>query len=183
MVTSRRWRPVVEPLDERTLPSTMPGMGMTVPPLIRVSHHSAHHLTLTGQVSGTWVRVFSNPDVGATQALTGSGTVKPLGNVQANGTLHLTGFVAQGEATGTLTLTTGRGRVTLALVGPPQPGFSGPPSSFHYTITGGTGRFAHATGSGTAGFTETSGMLPNCPPNALCLPLALFTLTFPAPAA
>jgi hypothetical protein len=150
LLLERRSSPL--PLADRALPSAMPGSSGTVPGL----DQTGHRLRLTGQVSGTWTPEFTLPDVGAMQGLTGPGKVKPLDAVQANGTLNLPGFVAQGEATGTLTLTNRRGSVTLALVGPPQPGFSGPPSSFHYTVAGATGAFAHATGSGTADFTETS---------------------------
>ena len=185
MATPRRWRPRVEPLDDRTLPSAVPGMTPIVLPLIPAGHHRAHHLTLIGQVSGTWGTQPGVPDAGARQTLTGSGTVQPLGAVEANGTLHLTGFIRRGEATGTLTLTNAQGSVRLKLVGPPQRGFSGPPATFHDKITGGTGAYAHATGRGTAGLTETTEFVrPPCPPGAVCPAIILvvrrFTLTFPA---
>jgi hypothetical protein len=63
-------------------------------------------------------------------------------------------FIATGHAGGTLTLSGARGSLTLQLEGPTQPGFSAPPSTFAYTILGGTGAFAASHGSGqvTVGF-------------------------------
>src|SRR5581483_7237629 len=107
-----------------------------------------------GQVTGTWDSVPTLPDVGKTQELSGTGTVAPLGAVAVRGELHTPGFVAQGRATATLTLTTERGSVTLQLTGPLQPGFSQPPATFQYTITGGTGAYAGASGSGSVAFAE-----------------------------
>jgi hypothetical protein len=65
------------------------------------------------------------------------------------GSLAGTGFIAEGHATGTLTLTNARGSVTLALTGPSQDGFS-PPGSGAYTfaVRGGTGSYARTVGTG-----------------------------------
>jgi hypothetical protein len=137
-------------------------------------------VALSGQVSGTWLEQPTIPDVGHTQTLSGSGVVAPLGMAQVSGELHTPGFVARGETTGTITLSNADGSVTLRLVGPPQAGFSPPPSSFQYTITGGTGKFAAASGTGVVTFAEQESPPLVCPPNALCLPLAggTFTMTF-----
>jgi hypothetical protein len=142
----------------------------------------AHHqnLALNGQVTGTWSAHPANPDIGPIQTLTGSGTVRPLGHVQAHATLHLTGFIASGHATGTLTLASRRGSVTLALVGATQPGFSGAPTTWSYTIVQGSGRWVRAAGHGTMTLKETPEQVPNCPPGMACpqyIVPASFTLT------
>jgi hypothetical protein len=100
---------------------------------------------------------------------------------QLTGTLHLTGFIAHGQATGTLTFTVGGDRLSLSLVGPVQPGFSGAPKSFTYTITGGTGHFAGDRGGGMVNLQETpaaldsNGSLPFLPAPG---PSGIFTMTF-----
>jgi hypothetical protein len=76
--------------------------------------------------------------------------------VQISGTLHTPGFILQGHTTGTLVLSSAQGSITLQLVGPPQPGFSPPPSTLQYTITGGTGAYAGAAGQGTVTLQETN---------------------------
>jgi hypothetical protein len=214
MVTTRHWRPQVEPLEDRLVLSGGHGQALHLLALKahhkhhRTHHHATHHgggatgqngtggaanpataqqsVALNGQVSGTWDSVFAVPDVGGTQELRGTGTVAPLGAVYLSGQLLTPGFVAQGRAMATLTLTNSAGSVTLQLVGPPQPGFSQPPASFQYTITGGTGAYAHASGSGTATLTETPEVRPVCPPGTLCPDFIVpgsFTLVFQAAAA
>jgi hypothetical protein len=190
MKPTQGWRPEVEALEDRTAPGSV--RGLLVPPLADAGHHAARHhaavhkaLRPRGQVSGTWTTVFTNPDAGHEQRLDGTGTVTPLGAVSVSGTLTAPGFIARGRATGTLTLTVADGTVTLGLVGPPQKGFSAPPTSFRYTITAGTGADAGASGKGRVGFQEQQSPTFHCPPNALCLPLlpggslgGTFTMTF-----
>jgi hypothetical protein len=118
-----------------------------------------HDLALRGQVTGTWTTQPSNPDAGAVQTLSGSGRVQPLGRANARGSLHMTGFIASGNSTGSLKLTGNGGSVTLSLVGTPQRGSSAPPTSWTYTVASGTGRHARAGGQGTATLVETSGTL------------------------
>jgi hypothetical protein len=177
------YRPQLEALEDRALPSSarvivLPFLPAPTPPVVT----SQTTLSLGGTIFGTWHKRFINPDLGMVQVLTGSGTISPLGLVQASGTLHTPGFVATGHTTGSVTLSNSSGSVTLQLVGPTQRGFSKPPASFHFTITSGTGAFAGDTGSGTASFHERPGFTPHCPPGALC-PLFIvapsFTLTFP----
>jgi hypothetical protein len=141
---------------------------------------------LTGQVTGTWDSVPLLPDTGGEQELAGTGTVTPLGSVYLSGKLNTPGFIFQGRAEATLTLTSPTGSVTLLLVGPLQPGFSPPPSSFQYTITGGTGAFAKLSGSGTVTLTEQPEQTPVCPPGVACSDVVIpgsFTLIFQPAAA
>jgi hypothetical protein len=96
-------------------------------------------------------------DVGASYDLTGTGSAGTLGAVTITGSVSLPGFIANGSASGTLTLTSdnpsaaGGGSVTLDVTGPK--GGSGFPSKLTYTISGGTGAFATATGTGSIAVT------------------------------
>jgi hypothetical protein len=210
MNATRRRRPQVEPLEDRTVLSAGHGLALVVhPPVVHHAHHARHRhhhahpgkgaagqqghgsapsaaaqqvLALGGQVSGVWQTDFPlNPDVGQGQMLRGGGIVSPLGTVQMTGHLHMPGFIAQGQAVGTVTLSNAAGSVTLQLVGPPEPGFGPPPATFQYTITGGTGQYAGATSSGTVVFEEHPEARPVCPPGTPCpqfIVAASFTMTF-----
>jgi hypothetical protein len=170
MNAARQFRPCVEQLDNRTLPSVSfgagwlpavaePGLSLQSAPRPALVQHTPapHRLLRLGLVSGTWTNQPTLPDTGKTQDLEGSGVFFSLGQVQMSGRLHTPGFVLQGRTTGTLVLSNARGSITLELVGPLQSGFSPPPSAFQYTITGGTGAYAGLTGQGTATLLETSG--------------------------
>jgi hypothetical protein len=121
-------------------------------------------VNLNGTITGTYsLAPTANPDIGATTVFNGTGTAGDLGAVSVHATVTVPGFVATGNATGTLTLTrvassaAGAGSVTLALTGPTQAGFGSVPSTLSYTITGGTGVDAGATGSGTIAVTMGPG--------------------------
>jgi hypothetical protein len=146
-------------------------------------------IVLQGEVQGRYSTSRSNPDVGSTQTFTGLGTVLPLaqgqgrgqGLVRANGTLQLLGFIAQGRASGSLTLRGARGSVVLALEGPVQRGFSPAPTLLSYQIVSGSGRFAHVKGSGRIALLETSAVQPvpiPGKPMALFINPALFRMVF-----
>jgi hypothetical protein len=156
MKTARSWRPHLEGLESMALLSAA-GTG-PVSAFVSASRHPSTHHHLAGSASGTWTAQPGIPDVGASQNLVGEGKLKGLGDVQVQGSLHLTGFIQSGHAEGTLVLTNPNGSVTLALTGPTQPGFSGPPPSFTFTIASGTGRYQSWQGSGKLHFTETSNM-------------------------
>jgi hypothetical protein len=147
--------PRLEPLENKALLSAVDMMvTASEAPVLLLPKVAHHQIALNGSVSGPWTVTPGIPDIGSSQTLTGSGTVKPLGQVSASGTLHLTGFIAVGHATGTLTLTNARGSVTLQLTGKPQRGFSGPPMQLTFKIVKATGHYAGSTGSGTAMLTE-----------------------------
>jgi hypothetical protein len=80
----------------------------------------------------------------------GSGRVGHIGQTTSNANFHSTGFILQGNATGTLTLSGTRGTVTFALTGPQQPGFARLPNTFQYTIISGTGAYKNAYDHGLA---------------------------------
>jgi hypothetical protein len=147
-------RPWVDGLEDWALLSAT-GKGLALAPIILVPPTvHPHHIALNGEVSGTWTIQMLNPDVGQQQTLTGSGPVQPLGNVGATGTLHATGFIARGSASGMLTLSNAQGSVTIKLMGPRQPGFSLLPRTFSFQIVAATGKYRGATDRGTAMLTE-----------------------------
>jgi hypothetical protein len=150
----------VERLDDRVLPSASSGVAAPAAAArlaaVVANPTHPHHVTLVGQVSGTWANVLTLPDVRRPVDLSGAGTLSPLGTVQASGTLYTPGFIRQGRSTGTLVLSNAQGSLTIQLTGPLQPGFSPPPGTFSYRITGGTGAYAGDTGQGTASFHENT---------------------------
>jgi hypothetical protein len=158
-MTTISFRPELELLEGRAMLSAGSVLSpplLTVTALLAQQSPQQHYLALVGEIKGTWTRIRTLPDVGQSQSLMGSGRVRPLGEVQAEGTLHAPGFIREGHTTGTLTLTNSRGSITLQLVSrQPQPGFSPPARSYDYTITGGTGAYAGATGSGRATLQES----------------------------
>jgi hypothetical protein len=168
MPTTRRRRPEVEALEGRALPSAGPGFALPVPAFLahhghrhRPHHHHHHHhrphpsagatqqLVLSGEVLCTAGTVPTLPDGSSTLPLTGTGTVAPVGDVFVSGELRTPGFVTGGAAEGALTLTGANGSLALQLMGPFQFGSGPPPGTFQYTISGGTGAFAGASGRGT----------------------------------
>jgi hypothetical protein len=167
-------RPAVESLEERMPLSAGGTMALRVT-----------RLALMGTVQGTWTSQFTIPDTGGAQSLQGLGVVRPLGSVQATGSLHTPGFIASGRTTGTLTLSDPKGSIILNLVGAmDQPGFSPPASQLLFTVASGTGQFARVSGSGTATLQELTGdILPlgSVPVGTAQTPVAnTFTLTLTA---
>ena len=140
-MTSRRTVLRVESLDERALPSAVASAAPAAAALA-----AAQPQPPSGQAHGTYAVQVGNPDAGTAYHVQGSGHVKGVGQFTFTGTLHRVGFIAQGHATGTLTLTNANGSVTLALTGPTQAGFARLPVTFAYHVSGGTGAYAHATG-------------------------------------
>jgi hypothetical protein len=118
-------------------------------------YQNTHHLTLDGQLFGTWSNLPSNPDVGKAQTLTGSGKVTPLGDVQGIGNFTTPGFVLSGRTVGQVTITEKKGSITIRLVGAhSQPGFTAPINKYYFSIVGGTGVFAQSWGGGVANLQE-----------------------------
>jgi len=108
---------------------------------------------LSGQVEGS-------------QPLDGTGTIGPLGAVTSTGTLSASGAEPMNYS-GTLTLVGSSGSVTLSLSGRVfGPVSIGQPVDLTYTITGGTGSYQDATGTGKAvlSFNVSSGIRTNLPP-------------------
>jgi hypothetical protein len=106
-------------------------------------------MVLIGTIHGTETRFLSNPDVGAPYRWKGQGTVAPLGTVHGAGANHGLGFISQGQATGTITLSNKNGTITLTITYDETRGFAPLPRHGIYTIVSGTSAYAHASGSGS----------------------------------
>jgi hypothetical protein len=127
-------------------------VGETFAPVIISSIHSTAkvYLPLAGTISGTYsIAPTTNPDAGKLYLFNGAGTAGMLGQVTAAGSIRTLGFVATGQATGTLTLSNSQGSVTLKMIGPSQPGFSNLPATLTYQITAATGAYYGDQGTGT----------------------------------
>jgi hypothetical protein len=130
-------KPHLEALGERVLPAVVP--IFSVPPQPQYE--------LSGQAQGGYASKLVI-DGGASYDLTGTGRFLGLDAVKVSGWVRGTGMIAQGHASGELTLTNGKGSVTLDLTGPQQPGFSALPESFDFTVAAGTGAYARLAASG-----------------------------------
>ncbi len=152
---------------------TKSGPGPTSPVLLVTTLHdeaivTGGNLNLTGKISGHYTAAPTSIAVGALYQLTGTGVAGEMGAVAAKGTITVPALIASstaaGVATGTLTLSSisaspvsGGGTVTLTLTGPVQKAAGPLPLKMSYTITGGTGQFAGATGVGTIGISVSPG--------------------------
>ena len=131
-------------LDARTLPAPFPTAPVVGPVVIQAASHPLH-----GEGSGS----YTSPlivDAGPSYQMKGEVKLGGLGTLAVQGWVQGTGMIQNGRATGQLVLTGGHGTITLALHGPTQPGFSPVPHELVYSVTGGTGAYAHTTGYGLA---------------------------------
>jgi hypothetical protein len=179
--TSRQFRPQLEQFEGRIVPSAFFGAASALaglhsnllvsPTAVVLQQNHYQDVVFHGGVSGTWTTLpVANPVAGVTEGLNGSGTVAPLGGVQASGTVRLPDATGQGYAAGTMVLTNAKGTVTVSLTGhQPQPGVYPPAGAFDFTISGGTGAYVGVAGKGVAKLTET-------PPDKNGV--GTFTLTF-----
>jgi hypothetical protein len=137
----------IEALEGRVVPSASPIATAAVPAALV---KGVTYLYLNGSGQGTFSQPpLPFPDVGVTDAFKGRAQLGRLGAVRVSGSITGTGFIAQGQATGTLTLVNARGRVTVALTGPPEGGFHSPESgTYTFAVQSGTGAYARATGTG-----------------------------------
>lgn len=104
---------------------------------------------LHGTIDGTIKQQLGMPDAGVVYALKGSADLAGLGRVNVTGTLHGVGMIAQGQASGTLTINNAHGSVTVSMVGPIQPGFSPLPQHFHFKVVGSSGEYQGLESAGS----------------------------------
>jgi hypothetical protein len=139
--------------------------GLQPPPVVATIDSTAVVTLRTYPLDGTIAGAYSPAPVaspiGATYLFKGTGTAGGLGPVAANGSITIPGANPYALAFGTLTLTSlsaspvaGGGSATLRLVAPIVPvasteAMAAFPTTFYYVITGGTGDYANATGTGT----------------------------------
>jgi len=95
---------------------------------------------LTGRGTGTFQATRVNPDVGTEFKFQGTAQMAALGGpVAVAGDLHTPGNIADGLTTGTLTVSTKTGSVTVALTSFRPPVAVGAPIWYRYRVTAGTG--------------------------------------------
>jgi hypothetical protein len=143
-------RPRLEELETRDVPSVTLFSSSPQPVAASVARHATLPAAVVGTLTGTFTQMRHIADTGASYALTGGGSVRPLGKVTVNGSMTAPGFVRVGRASGTLTLTGSGGTVKVRLLGPEEGGFKPLPERFHFTAGSGTGAYQHLTGSGIA---------------------------------
>jgi len=121
---------------------------------------------LRGSIQGTYDHPIG-VDGPIVYLVQGSGTVAPLGKASAKGSIVVKGFGPGAGSNGvSLTLSDGKGSVTLELLAPG----ANYPASFQYKVSNATGAFGGLTGkTGTAQFKLTPSGLQS----------GTFTLTFP----
>jgi len=156
----RHHRPRFDSLESKVVPSA--GVGA-----MPVGHAPvrAREIVLTGAANGDYTSPPAIPDTGTRYHLTATGTITPLGPAVVSGSFHTPGFIRNGRPSGSLRVAGASGTLTLRLsarhliVGPPAT--AGPSiraSFFDYAIVKGTGRYAHARGSGPVDITTTPGL-------------------------
>ena len=154
----------LEPLGARILPSANPVLGVreTSDGAFPTAHLSTGTVVtpsnsidgLDGTAHGTLRQFTGIPaDIGLRYSLDGSGKLGGLDTFAVKGVLHGTGFLAQGQATGVLTLTNRHGSITVKLLGPEQPGFSKLPGHFRFTVAAGSGAYKSFHDSGNVTLT------------------------------
>jgi hypothetical protein len=150
MSGDRRSRPAVEPLEGRQLLS---GGAYTASPTSSHPHPlvppADAQVLLTGPIKGVLLSKPGMPDTGQQYQLSASGRIQPAGLVAAFGKLQTPGFINSALTTGTITLSSRQGSLSVKLTSDPQDGFSQLPEVFTYQIVHGSGHFLGATGGGT----------------------------------
>jgi len=140
MRTNRRNRtPQVETLESMTLLSGLPALAAAHPLVAQAAEVHAAAAAPKVALNAT-TRGFYTTTLGRANG---------VGAVAVTRKLVSVGFIREGHATGTLTVRTARGNLTVDVTGPPQQGFSDLPTQFTFTVKGATGRFENATGTGT----------------------------------
>jgi hypothetical protein len=149
-----RIRPQVEGLESMTLLS---GLATTVHAAASAMVSTpVQAVALSGTARGSYVSRQSNPDVGTTYNFSARGRITPLGQTFDFGSFRTPGFIQNGQTQGRLTLAGPRGTVRLSITEvTPKTDDTANVFHFTYTITGGTGRFRHAQGTGTLDVTLT----------------------------
>ena len=142
----------LEALEGRkVLSSIIVQPGFHVVPIGTTLTHCTSYLQIQGTLQGSATHPkLTNPDSSPSVKLAGSGTLHNLGHAKVAGTLYGTGFINNGHVNGTLTLSTGKGSLTLHLEGPTVPSFTQPGSgTYPFDSTSGTGSLRHTFARGT----------------------------------
>ena len=109
----------------------------------------SRHVDLAGTMRGTADVVAGLPDTGQTYQFLASGKLTGFGSGLLSGRVRTVGFIASGQATGYLTLSSFRGSIVMKVEGPAQSGPSGLPTKLHFDVQSGTGAYRNLVDSGT----------------------------------
>ena len=143
--------PRLEPMESRELFAVAPFVGPLPLPVAAPAPAitSPFIAPITGSIAGHYTKTISGGTT--TVALSGTGSLNPLGAVTLSATIVNSGD----DATGSITLKGASGKVTLSLTpyvtGPVhQFGDTGPaiPEAYIYTVTSATGSYSNTTGRG-----------------------------------
>src|SRR2546430_904829 len=117
----KRLQPQVEGLESRLPLSGGAGAGAVGAHEVRATQVALAQglsLPLQGTVRGAYFASSGIPDTGSSYRISGAGRVNPLGQTGDTARIQTTGFIANGRATGTMSIVAPRGTVKLALAGP-----------------------------------------------------------------
>jgi hypothetical protein len=161
------------PLDNHALSMTPTANGES--PFARRLGSS---LTLSGSADGDYTATLSPHGAATKYHLSATGTITPIGSAVVRGSIHTPGSKPDSQASGTLTIVGSQGMIKLKLtpassviadasVNPGRPMMRATTSAvsdpiilvhyFEFTITAGTGQYAHDRGTGTAVITTSPG--------------------------
>lgn len=117
--------------------------------------NAATMFLLAGTARGSYTSRQKNPDMATAFTGSANGKVTPLGQVSIAGMFQTPGLVTNGKIHGSLTLRGQHGSLTLSLTGPATGQSSSKAFRLTYMITGGTGPFRNAHGTGAVAITVT----------------------------
>ena len=144
---------VLQNLESRMLLSGCTAADAAAAPLVSpaaaVRVAAGRHFTTAFKVTGTYSMPMMNPDAGKRYVFKGSGKPAGFGLMQLSGSIQTPGNMGSGQAHGSLVMTNSHGTLKISVTGPTEPGFGPLPTTLSYRITGGTGAYAGASGSGT----------------------------------
>jgi hypothetical protein len=115
---------------------------------------------LAGSGTGSYICTLEYMTMPSGYHFTGAGTVKGMGAVQMQIDVYGNGFVNNGSAHGTITMTNAKGSVTVQITGPMQPKLSPLPQWFQYKIVQSTGAYKGMQDHGTLRLVRTPDAIP-----------------------
>jgi hypothetical protein len=173
------YRPQVEQLGERVLPSATP---LNLPTAVLTSAQVVQFQQFVfGKGSGTYTGASLVVDAGVSYSLHGAADITGLGHVTVSGSVHGVGMIVKGHAGGTLTFTNAHGSVTIELTGPEQRGFASLPLNYSYKVTQGSGDYKNLQYHGTLQLAFVAATTPTTKLPILTFPTShgTFSLTMP----
>jgi hypothetical protein len=161
-------------------------LSLDTPAAAKLARPVEQTVSLIGSAAGDYTSTLSKHSTGTRYDLSASGTVTPIGSAVVNGWFHTPGSKG-GQDSGSLTIVGSGGTLKLKLTperwidsarasdsvnpggpirglstvnpgGPMIPVGAPPVNYFTYTVTGGTGQYAHDRGTGSVEVATTTGL-------------------------